>query len=370
MFLQRYTLHSDINFSKNTRLFVQLNSALEAGRNSGPSPVDENKLEFQNLFFDYTMHTDTTHQSTLRLGRQEMSLGSGRLVDVREGPNVRRTFDGARIILQHGKWNSSIFAIRPRSTYSGVFDDRADKNKALWGLYMVSTHSNNINQKLDFYYLGFSDTRSRYEQGMNRERRHSLGIRMSADNLPWDYNWELVYQFGKFGNGNIRAWTLATETGYQWQSVTWKPRLALSANIASGDKNPNDPNLGSFNALFPRGNYFSQAAVIGPRNFFNLHPYLTVHPDDDWSLTADINFFWRKETSDGAYGPSGNLVRASNGSNERFVGSAVSLNSEWSVNKHLSLIAIYAHWFPGTFLKDTGASEPIDFVELTMQYKF
>ena len=33
----------------------------------------------------------------LRLGRQEFEFGSGRFVDVREGPNVRQAFDGASL---------------------------------------------------------------------------------------------------------------------------------------------------------------------------------------------------------------------------------------------------------------------------------
>src|SRR3546814_10790221 len=55
----------------------------------------------------------------------------------------------------------------------------------------------------------------------------------------------------------------------------------------------------SFNPLFPRGNYFSEAAVLGPRNFFNVHPFMTVNPARDWSVTADLNLFWRLETEEG-----------------------------------------------------------------------
>lgn|GEM_PF-4703281 len=34
---------------------------------------------------------------TLRLGRQELQYGSGRLLDVREGPSLRLYFDGAKV---------------------------------------------------------------------------------------------------------------------------------------------------------------------------------------------------------------------------------------------------------------------------------
>ena len=368
-FLQRYTIHADVHLNPNYRLFVQLYSALETGRNGGPSPVDENKLEFQNAFVDYSFDTDASAHKTIRLGRQEIYLGSGRLVDVREGPNVRRTFDGGRLMLGGEQVSSNIIALRPRIVKSEAFDDRSNKDEFLWGLYTTITY-NNKNNQVDVYYLGFNDDNGAYEQGVEHEKRHSLGTRLSGEIDSWDYNWEFVYQFGEFGDGDIRAWTLATETGHQWKKTNWQPRLGLSVNVASGDKDPDDSNLESFNALYPRGNYFSEVAILGPRNFYNLHPSLTITPDDNWTFIADVNFYWRYETSDGVYGPSGNLVRSSSGSSERFVSTVISLSSEWSISRELAFTAIYSHLIPEAFLKDTGTSEKMDFIELTVQYKF
>ena len=67
----------------------------------------------------------------------------------------------------------------------------------------------------------------------------------------------------------------------------------LSANVASGDRDPQRPRPRTFNPLFPRGNYFSEDATLGPLNFYNTHLFLTVHPSPAWSLTADYDLFWR-----------------------------------------------------------------------------
>ena len=367
---QRYTIHTDVHLNNNARFFLQLSSALEAGRSVGPSPVEENKLEFQNAFIDYTFDPNNANRTTLRTGRHEINLGSGRLVDVREGPNVRRTFDGVRLLHTGNKWDSTVFALRPRLSKPDVLDDQTDKEKTIWGIYNTFTYKALTTDRLDLYYIGYNNNRSTYEQGTGHEKRHSIGTRLAGTVNSWEYNWELVYQFGKFGNANINAWTIATETGYQWKSLALQPRLIISANIASGDKDPDNPALQSFNALFPRGNYFSEAAVVGPRNFFNFHPFLTVYPNEKWSFTSSINFFWRHELNDGLYGPSGQLLRAANGNTERYVGTSFSFNSEWSVNRNLTLTAIYSQWLPGDFIKATGSSEKIRFLELTMQFKF
>ena len=370
VWLQRYTLHGDLELGPIFRVFGQLFSSWESGREGGPSPVDENELALQNAFLDVRLSLNAKTKLTLRGGRQELDYGSGRLVDVRDGPNVRRSFDAARVIVELPDWRVDALAGRPRAVESGAFDDEADEDEALWGLYATGDQPPLPFGSLDLYYLGFHDEAGSFQQGTDEERRHSLGLRLWGARNGWDWNWEGVYQFGSFGDGDIRAWTLASQTGYTWSDMPWRPRLALSANVASGDDDPDDADLGTFNALFPRGNYFSEAAVLGPRNFFNLHGFLTVEPLGDLSLTGDFNAFWRLNTEDGVYSPSGQLIRAANGSDERFVGSALSLTAEYAVSRRLDLTAIYTRFFAGDFIEDTGSSEDIDFLELTARYRF
>ncbi|MGH8471060.1 MAG: alginate export family protein, partial [Gammaproteobacteria bacterium] len=100
VFLQRYMLHADVHVGAYVRVFGQLHSALESGRRGGPSPVDEDKLDLHQAFLDIALPLGEGRTLTLRGGRQEMSYGSARLIDVRQGPNLRRSFDGARAVLQ------------------------------------------------------------------------------------------------------------------------------------------------------------------------------------------------------------------------------------------------------------------------------
>ena len=368
--LQRYTLHGDLHLGDHVRVFGQFLSALETGRKAGPSPVDENKLELQNGFVDLRFAPTPDSLLSLRGGRQELQFGSGRLVDVREGPNVRRTFDAARVTLALPDWRIDGVVGQPRALEPGLFDDEADDNQVLWGVYATAGPGPLPLGSLDLYYLGFRDTEGSFEQGTAEETRHSLGLRAWGVEADWDWNWEALYQFGAFGDDDIRAWTVATETGYTLSDLPWKPRFALSANIASGDGDPDNADLGTFNPLFPRGNYFSEAAVLGPRNFFNIHSFLSVKPTPDWSVTTDLNFFWRLETEDGVYSPSGQLIRAAGDRDERYVGSAFSLSSEYAITDRLTVAAIYTHFFAGDFIEASGPSDDIDFVELTLQFKF
>jgi hypothetical protein len=50
------------------------------------------------------LHRGEKDWIAFRLGRQELNYGSCRLVSVREGPNVRQSFDGFKIMSKEGSW--------------------------------------------------------------------------------------------------------------------------------------------------------------------------------------------------------------------------------------------------------------------------
>jgi hypothetical protein len=308
VFLQRYGLHGDLHLGPNVRIFAQLLSALEDGRAGPSNPVDENELDVQQAFLDLSSDLGPEARATVRFGRQEMSFGSARLVDVREGPNVRRKFDGGRLLVDVGQdWHLDGVVVRPAEIKPGLFDDGINENQALWGVYGVATPARLLTG-IDLYYLGYHNADGSYDQGTANETRHTVGVRVWGDRAGWDWNWEFIYQWGRFDAGDIRAWSVASNTGYTWPAAPWEPRLGLSANVASGDRNPKDRNLETFNPLFPRGNYFSELALLGPRNFYNLHPSLSVSPHKGLVLSVDVDFFWRLESADGIYSPSGQLA--------------------------------------------------------------
>lgn len=366
-FLQRYILHADLRVSPDFRLFGQFLSAFANGRAEGPSPVDQNRFDLQQGFVDITFEPAPGARVTLRPGRQEVRLGSARLVDVREGPNVRRAFDGMRATLKLPDWQVDALALRPVAQEQGAFDDATSRRQALWGLYGVGKPAWLPAGSIDLYYLGFRDKAGRYDKGTAPETRHSIGTRIWGDYGAWDWNNEFVYQFGDFGSGRINAWTAAFDIGYSWKEAWLSPRLGLATAIASGDNNLTGTGLRTFNPLFPRGNYFSELALLGPRNFFNINPSLTLSPHRDITLTGGVNFFWRQSLEDGVYTPNGSILRAADGSSARYVGTELSLSSEWRANRYTTLTAIYSHFLPGAFIRQTGPSQEISYLELTLK---
>jgi hypothetical protein len=369
VWLQRLALHGDLHLNGRWRIFAELHSVLENGRAAGPGATDENELEFQNSFVEARFESVDDTDVLIRAGRQELQLGSARLISVRDGPNVRRTFDGLRMILQRGSWTWNAIAARPRRDQPGAFDDSTSESQGLWGLYATRKLGTSGDLGVDAYYLGYRNNDALFDQGASSERRHTLGARFFGTSGGWEWNVEPMVQLGSVDDAGLSAWTIASTTNYSWSQVPWEPRLTLSANIASGDRDPQDPDLQTFNPLYPRGNYFSEDATLWPQNFYNAHLFIAVRPATFWTLTIENNWFWRTSTRDAVYGGNGSILRSGAGSDARFVATSLSVTSEWVVNRSLSFTAIYAHSFPQVFLEETGPAEEIRFLELTARFR-
>lgn len=368
--LQRYMIHADAHFGDYFRAFAQFKSGLEDGRNGGPRPTDRDDFDLHQAFFDIQMPWSGTDSLTLRAGRQELAYGSSRLVSFREGPNVRLGFDALKAILKTGDWQVDAFFAKPVRTKTGVFDDDPDPNQSFWGLYAVTPVPWLPGGHVDLYYLGLNRDNASFDQGTAHELRHSLGARIWGRATGWDYNLEFVYQFGSFGSGDLQAWTAASEVGFTFENAPLKPRLGLKANGTSGDGNPNNPDLQTFNPLFPRGAYFGEPALIGPANHIDVHPQLDLMLRRNLTLTLDWDCFWRESTEDGIYGPAVNLIQSGKTNDARYVGNQVEVLLEWRFDRHLTFSADYAHFITGDFLRETTPGKDIDYFSVWVAFRF
>ena len=369
--LQRYMLHADFHAGEKVRIFAQVKSGLINTRRGGARGADLDKLDLNQLFFDYKFIADKNKSVFLRVGRQEISFGSSRLVGTREGPNVRQSFDGVRVSGKVRNWSLDAFAVKPVSTEQGFFDDKPISSQTFGGFYAVSPSGFLTKKgKLDLYYFGLDKKQSRFYQGAAREIRQTIGTRIWNSGDALDYNFEFAYQFGKFGAGRIAAWTAASDTGYTVEKWRFKPRFGIKANRTSGDKNPLDANLETFNALFPRGAYFGQLSPIGPYNHTDLHGSVTLALTGKLTVNLDYINFWRTSIHDGIYNVSGAVLRNANNSRARFIGRQYAVEGNYKIDSHTSLTINYSRFNAGRFLRESPPAENTSYFAAWLTYKF
>jgi hypothetical protein len=348
--LQRYSVHTNLQLGSRFRIFAQVNSGLESGSKYGPAPVDEDKLNIQNLFAEFKFWQKDDKSFSVRAGRQELIYGTGRLISVREGTNVRLYFTGAKVMYKARRFTADGFVMMADHVYPGVLDNKPTRQANLWGAYstlMIPKAGN-----FDFYYLGVKNSDKEFEEGTANETRHTIATRYWKNGGGFIYNLEGAYQFGRFGAGNINAWTAAIDLGYVFDKVKGSPSINLRNDYISGDMKNGDRNLQTFNPLYPRGGYFGFNPLIGPANLIDLHPYTTYSLSDKFDLQADVVYNWRYSLQDGLYRPSGNFNLPGARSSKRYIGTTYLLSADYRFSKFFSLSSGAQYFKTGAFIQE------------------
>lgn len=367
-FLARCLLHADVHSGMYFRTYAQLQSSSARSR-LFPNAIDNNALEIHQAFVDIHTNQSLKNKVIIRAGRQEFLYGSQRLVSVREGPNNRQSFDALRVISIFGPYQADVFYSHYVQARKQLFDDRSEKNVQLWGAYIARNKLSSF-WNIDFYYLGLKRMSAMFDDGKGKETRHSIGCRIWQDTSKWKYDIEALYQFGKFTEKNISAWTASLSTSYNFDKTKWKPEVGLKAELISGDRRYDDNRLQTFNPLFPRGAYFGLAALIGPSNLFDLHPSLTLNPINKLSLEIDYDIFWRYSLNDGLYAVNTSLVYSGRNTNERNIGNQSTFAFVYKPNRYLYFRVEFTWFNSGQYLKAAGTGKDILFTGMTTQLKF
>ncbi len=381
--LQRVLLNADVHAGPHFRAFVQLGNHVAAGKGDLTGPTDVDRLDLQQGFVDL-MAPVAGGSFTLRAGRQEMSFGSQRLISVREPPNVRRSFDGVRATYEAGGARVDAFLTKPVKDKEGLFDDEPDPAQNFWGVYSTSPVGPVAGLHADFYYLGFEHRHAFFAEGSGHEIRQTLGTRLWGRAGRWDYDTEFTGQGGHFDRQDIRAWAISSDTGYTAAGLPLTPRFGLKANIASGNHNPASGTLGTFNPLFPKLGYFTEAELVIESNLIDVYPSLAIHPAPGLTVSVGGDVLWRESVHDGFYeAPFVPLIRGPGASGQasvvpltptaghtgRYIGTEAQLFLDWQANRHIDVVAAYVHFAAGPTLTAAGGKS-VDFAGTRVAYQF
>jgi Alginate export len=364
----RLLADADLHLGARFRTFVELGSYWEDGREPASRPIDVGDLELQQAFVDFVGLDGPDSRLTVRLGRQELPLGSGRLVSIRDGANVRLSFDAGKVTWVRGSRTVvEASAGRPVVPKEGAFESETSSREWFWYGDLARAGSAAGRPAVELYYVGHSLRSALYGRGIGNESRHSLGGRLWARPAPWDYSIQAGYQLGSFGSADIRAWGVATETGRAFASLPGRPRFAIRADVASGDRGEEGV-LGTFNAPYPALNYFSEAAVFAPGNSMDLHPYLEARPARKVVASAGVDLVWRFRSSDAIYRAGGGILVPPGVSSAHFVTAITQLDATWQPLPQIALRAAWVWASAGAVIRAAGG-RPTDFLLLSLDLR-
>lgn len=382
--LYRAFLHTDMHFGEHVRIFLEgrfadlNNRDLPGGKREA---LDFDRGDIWNTFVEFRAPLERVKLSA-RIGRQELQYGAQRLISPLDWANNRRIFDGA--VLQaaspEGNWKLDVFGAWPVNIRGeSLYINKRNQDYVFGGAYFTQRIQRTSRPtKWDGYFLIKDQDRG----GGAEERRYTLGARLYGQATEkLSYELEGAYQFGHqksaFARGlrdtdSIRAWMLTAQSTYTFAETRFKPFVTLGFDYASGDSDPNDGRVETFDALFPLGHAFlGFIDLVGRANIVDYRASVGFWPlAARLKVQADYHYFRRASGDDGLYNASGGLMRAPFfttrngrvlGVSDKDIGHEVDLTLLYKHNRHLDFLFGYSRFWTGDYLQRTGASDNIHF---------
>lgn len=346
----RLNVYGDLEFGERVRLFGALKHGDRTGADVTPSPTERDSIDFHQGFVQLGLGDAfglPVGDVFVRAGRQELDYGGGRMITVREGPNVRNDFDGVIVRARIGRSVTDVFAAYEVSDERDAFDNETLDDRGVWGVYSSFALPGQVlgkGQALDLYYFGNRRRDSPYVQALLDETRHSLGVRwtsaggVAGPGFSWDL--EATGQFGSATNvgpggpivDDVSGYSLTGSVGYGWNAA-WSPFLNVAAGVTSGDDDPTDDRVTTFRAPYPPGRYFGDTTPFGPSNILGASAALSLQPTERLTVTPGALVFFRLEENDGLYTPGGTVIRGANG-DDHYVGWEANFLANYRFDRH------------------------------------
>ena len=327
----------------------------------------------------------------IKVGRQILSYGDERLVGAFDWNNIGRTFDAVKLSYKAPTWwidaFASTVAVPHREGYnqSDLFNgNETEREQVFSGLYFSTT-------ALDFQTTDLYAFHLHEEQAVTSTNFLTLGFRVKSKPgyfapqepagyakdgktvvapaapkpIGFDYEAEGAFQTGKVRGLDLTAFAIHGGVGYTFDAG-WLPRLGVAYNYGTGDDNPTDGDIETFQNLFPTNHkFYGQMDVFSWQNMHDLEVSFKFSPVKKVNVKAEYHAFWLASTDDVWYRANGaTAIRplspaARSASN--YAGSEVDLTVTYAATKWLTVEAGYSHFFAGDYLADTGASDDADF---------
>jgi hypothetical protein len=246
----------------------------------------------------------------MRVGRQEIALGSQWLVGVNDTTAVFTGLSFDAVVLGYATDMVDVKAIW--SKLNETLGDFGDDDVDFYGVYGSYLGLEDIT--IDAYWMYVRDDRSLTIADVDF---HTIGLRGAGEISAFDFEAELAYQFGDYNLPNFLWWDNDLdisafggnlEVGYTFDSA-WQPRVFLGAAYLEGG---DDDDEGFFEALFSDSNdevafnrlfsnweYSEFIENSDLSNVLVLRAGVSVAPTEALSLSLLATYFDTDEERDG-----------------------------------------------------------------------
>ena len=309
----------------------------------------------------------------IKAGRQQISYGDQRVF----GPGLwgntgRYVWDALMLktdlsFLRLDMWAGRYVKNRPDRWPNRTFDDPT--------AFVAYGSLKNIPVQLDIFHAVKYDGSGNIagEHGRGNLQSYSSGIQTRGQvKRNIDYTATFVYQFGKYGGDNIRAYGANAGIGIA-ASVPWKTRLAGQFTWGSGDSDPYDGKHETFDGVFGGAdiNFYGDLNLFYWANLRDYELDLHLTPREGIRLVAEYHYFTLDRARDAWYTTGLKPLRRDTlGNSGTSLGHELNLRVVCSAAKTHEFMFGYGHFFPGSFVQNTGSDTQVNGLFLQSTYLF
>ncbi len=341
--LHRTRLYANLEFRDWFRFYFEGMDAVSELEDTPPRGNAEDRAALWNLFGDFLLLSCDCGDLSVRVGRQEMIFGAGRLIAPLRWGNVGRTFQGVSAAWKGENVDSTFFWTNPVEVdpFAG---NGPDRSRDFWGFHSTLHAYENSTTDLFFYRL-VRDSGATFDV-------NTFGGRFEGERGPWACEIWGAGQFGDVGAASQSAWACSTGLARTF-SMPGSPTLWAYFDYATGDADGN-----GFNQLFPLGHkYMGFMDFFARRNLQDVNFQLTMKPADRVKCLMWWHIFSLQNANDVPYNINLTPFAATAGG-DRDLGQELDLVTQITLTERSNLILGYSHFFTGDWYR-TNPSPPV-----------
>lgn len=354
--LHRTRVYADAQFGPDVRVFAQALDAVSFGEDLPSRSSEENRSDAANLFVELRLLADQQTDWSVRGGRQEILLGSQRLLTNSPWRNTTVAHDGVRTWVKRNDWRTDAFWVRPIDVAQHLPTDsnfdNPDQSQELFGVFTRWDAAEN--HELDAYWIALQESDKRFVSSRGTAGQlnaHSLGLRWYHTGDQFQAELETVLQVGDAADEQIRAGFVTGGVGRLWNWGTWKHSLWGYYDWASGDDSQTDDTHGTAVRYFPRGHYYlGYADVVGRQNMHDLNVHWRISPGPRLQIVLAAHMFDLSSATDALYNTGGRAIyRDPTGTSGRDVGEEIDILVRWKATPRNQFGFGYSRFFVGDY---------------------
>jgi len=342
-FIFRAIAGADLHLGDHFRIYAELGHGDHDGDGNptvnSVSASYENDLSVQQIFGEARTNIGSALVG-IQGGRFEFADGPKQLMSVSNGPNLHRTWNGARFYLMTDKVRVGAFAGEVTKLGTGTFDEGIDRGEQLQAITtsFVLSHKNGINLFFDpaMYHRELDAGVAGITTG--RDVRYTYGSRLWGKVGPLNLDVMGYRQTGTHIGRDVKAWMSSAAVNYLLTPKGIRPRIGFRIDLGSGGRGDQlkTGTVPGFDVVYQSTSYLSEGHLLGYTNLQLFSPTVAITPIKNVTINAEYDLVRRMSTHDAFYAQGNKPYAGTANVAGKTVGNYGRLIAEWEVTHNVA----------------------------------